>query len=52
MAWVTILDYNTGKVIIREYEDVHDMDEILGAEFGSNIEFMTTDTLNLSINDG
>lgn len=53
MAFVTILDFRIGEVIIQEYDDcVEDVETEVIHKLVSHddIQFMCTDTLKLSIN--
>ena len=53
--YVTILDFQSGRVIINKYEPEHDerdMEEIIKEELNhSNFQYMCTNDLMLTINN-
>ncbi len=48
--YITVLDYESGKVIIEQVEDIVDYEEYVDDNYGlKNCHYMTTEKLRLNI---
>jgi hypothetical protein len=48
--YITVLDYESGKVIIEQVEDIVDYEDYVSDNYGlDNCHYMTTEKLDLNI---
>ena len=48
--YITVLDYQSGKIIIEQVEDIIDAEEYVSFNYGlDNCHFMTTEKLDLTV---